>query len=301
MALVVLVANLVSHLGNDATTHPTAQVAPQAQSEPIDPSRFVPRTHAPAPNPFYEIDHDTSSGASDAAAGRRDYKLAQAYARGDGVMQNDAHAADLYEQAAKEGNAPAQYELGVRHHQGHNEVKDDVYARSWWEKAAQQGNVDAQYSLGDLLARSGKVKDYAAAEHWWQLAALKGQVQAQEGMGWLALNGLGAVRNNNVAYYWFRKAAGKGNILATTELASMYDQGTGPVHSPRIALALMTLAIGKDRSVEMSYSQMMARLQTVLNSAQRASARALAASLIDHDTFEERLVRAEQEDTRHVP
>ena len=88
-------------------------------------------------------------------------------------------AAASFEQAAKQGNADAQYKLGVMYENGQGVEQDYRRAAQWYEKAALQGHAQAQYQLGNLyLEGLGVAEDMDAAETWWQHAAAQGVIQA---------------------------------------------------------------------------------------------------------------------------
>ncbi len=90
-------------------------------------------------------------------------------------------AAKLFEQAAKQGNAEAQYWMGVLYDNG-----DDVYmnketAVMWYRKSAEQGYVDAQVNLARCFGLGiGVPQDENQAVYWLRKAAEKGDIEAQE-------------------------------------------------------------------------------------------------------------------------
>ena len=54
----------------------------------------------------------------------------------------------LWEGAAEQGYAPAQYNLSIMYENGHGVDVNYKKAMEWFEKAAKQGHADAQYNLG---------------------------------------------------------------------------------------------------------------------------------------------------------
>src|SRR5215471_16733792 len=76
------------------------------------------------------------------------YQLALRYARGDGVMRDDAASARLLRTAAEAGLAEAQGALGFAYHLGRGVQQNDLEAVKWFRKAAEQGLASAQFNLG---------------------------------------------------------------------------------------------------------------------------------------------------------
>ena len=88
-------------------------------------------------------------------------------------------AAASFEQAAKQGNADAQYQLGFMYETGQGVEQDYRRAAQWYEKAAAQGHAQAQYQLGCLYREGlGVEENDEEAEKWWQRAAAQGVAQA---------------------------------------------------------------------------------------------------------------------------
>ena len=80
--------------------------------------------------------------------------LAQRYRDGVGVKQSDKKAIELYEMAAKRGNATAQFNLGHYYHHGsHGLTQSSTRATEYYTLAANQGNANAQSNLGVMYAK----------------------------------------------------------------------------------------------------------------------------------------------------
>lgn len=83
--------------------------------------------------------------------------------------QNDSKAAAFwYEQAAKEGVAPAQLNLGIMYLKGDGVPFDIITARAWLEKAAHLGDNRASYTLAILDEKQARLVD---AYKWYDLSA----------------------------------------------------------------------------------------------------------------------------------
>jgi TPR repeat protein len=110
--------------------------------------------------------------------------LAGMYREGEGVKQSDKKAIELYEMAAKRGNAAAQYNLGIFYDQGsHGLTQSSKRAFEFYALAAEQGSAEAQSNLG-LIYAQGKVIEtsYSKAREWWTKAAAQGDEDAIKGL-----------------------------------------------------------------------------------------------------------------------
>lgn len=92
----------------------------------------------------------TAIGAKVTEAEETLCQQADRYYSGDGVAQDKEKAAELYEEAALNGDAVAQYTLGYMCDKGDGIDKDRVKAMFWYEKAADQGHEAAQNRLNVL-------------------------------------------------------------------------------------------------------------------------------------------------------
>ena len=93
--------------------------------------------------------------------------------------QNYKDINSLY-QAAKNGNASAQYQLAEAYFRGNGIQQDYQQAKSWYQRAAEQNLVEAQYTLGMMYYQgAGTEKDYVQAEYWFTRAAENGDENAR--------------------------------------------------------------------------------------------------------------------------
>jgi hypothetical protein len=91
------------------------------------------------------------------------------------------HKKELYDykQAAKKGDAIAQYTLGYMYLIGQGVPRDDEQAAYWYKKAAEQGEVSAQFNLGVMYSKGiGVIQNYKLAYVWDNLAAAQGHESA---------------------------------------------------------------------------------------------------------------------------
>ena len=76
---------------------------------------------------------------------------------------------------AEQGDSIAQFILGLMYAKGEGVLKDDAEAVRWFRLAAEQGDASAQFNLGVMYAKGeGVLKDDAEAVRWFRLAAEQG-------------------------------------------------------------------------------------------------------------------------------
>ena len=79
------------------------------------------------------------------------------------------------------------------------------------QQAAEQGDAPAQYELGRLYADGlGVSKNHRTAMEWWEKSALRGYAPAQYGLGWMYFNGQGVITDFAKGCAWMRAAAEQG-------------------------------------------------------------------------------------------
>jgi TPR repeat protein len=110
--------------------------------------------------------------------------LADRYRDGVGVKQSDKKAVELYEMAAKRGNANSQCVLGFYYIQGSRGLtQSDKRAIEYYTLASNQGHPEAQFNLGSMYANGdGIEQSYSKAREWWTKAAAQGLKEAIEGL-----------------------------------------------------------------------------------------------------------------------
>ena len=99
------------------------------------------------------------------------------------VKENYSEAEKNLLEAAKKGNADAQFKLGVCYAKGDGVAQDQTKAVEWWHKAAAQGHAEAQYGLGLCYVDGiGVEKDQTKAVEWLRKAAAQGHAAAKENL-----------------------------------------------------------------------------------------------------------------------
>lgn len=88
---------------------------------------------------------------------RAKYLLGDMYAKGIGVPQDKALAAEWFRKAAEQGHGEARFRLGGMYAKGDGVPQDKAEAIRWYRMAAEQGHHDAQVELRILLRSEGKL------------------------------------------------------------------------------------------------------------------------------------------------
>ncbi len=162
-----------------------------------------------------------------------DFRLAQAFDRGEGVSKNDVTAAQHYFRAAHHSSGGHQTEAfdalinflatgrATKFFTG--EVLQFVERNARMAKSA-----PARYQLG-VMFQEGRAlpKDPARALDAFTQAALFGSPDAQHRIGQMWAEGLDGAPDPAEAVKWYRKAAVQGDARAQLDLAQSYLTGSG--------------------------------------------------------------------------
>ena len=124
--------------------------------------------------------------------------------------------------AARRGDAEAQFQLGVLHCTGTGVRHDLAEAIRWYRRAAEQGHGYAAHNLAVMsLNGNGTEPDAAEGFRWSARAAQAGVPEAQLMLGELYAFGLGTAADPDKARQWFAKAAAQGNPTAVAKLQAL--------------------------------------------------------------------------------
>jgi TPR repeat protein len=185
-------------------TRPHPSVGPSEPSKPAEPKLTNQRPSKPAETQLPD--------QQDAAT---NFDLALRYYNGDGVSQDLAKAAELYQKSADQGNANAQANLGWLYEHGEGVPKDFAKAEQLYQKAADQGNKDAIASLKRLSRPAApKLSNQGNAATWF-------------GDGWRYRYGQGVPKDLSKAAELYQKAADQGHRAAQYYLGLLYEMGEG--------------------------------------------------------------------------
>jgi TPR repeat protein len=144
------------------------------------------------------------------------------------IEQNFAEGARLYQQAAQQGLAVAQYFAAWYLEHGLGVARNCTEAARWYRTAAAQGIAEAQYNAGLCLAtgQGGVELSPGEAAEWFRRAAAQGHAGAQFELGRL----LDADGKHGEAVALYSAAAGQGVVDAQVELARcLLDGGGGSI------------------------------------------------------------------------
>lgn len=150
---------------------------------------------------------------------------------GYGVRKEPSRAQKYYIDAAKKGNAIAQYVLG-------KEFLKSRHSRSrklgliWLKKSAEQEYPRAQYFLGNIYLNGKHAgRDKARAIDFWAKAAENGYVPAMLALGKLAFK----QKEYRVAKSWFEKGAKAHSPSSMLALSELYLDKDAPFYDSKSA------------------------------------------------------------------
>lgn len=130
------------------------------------------------------------------------------------------------EAKADSGDSSARFRLARTLETGYGSLlpRDSLRARLLFERAAADGYAPAQNYLGFLLYKEERPD---SALSWFMRAADQGDMTAYTNIGWMLLNGEGAVRDFDKALYWLREGVRRDSPAAAAMLADMYRTAAG--------------------------------------------------------------------------
>lgn len=141
-----------------------------------------------------------------------------------------------YEQAAKLGDAEAQYNYAFALEAGGAEVKDVKLANEWFLKSAQQNYPEAELKLAyNYGTGNGLPQDYKQAFYWTHRCAEQGDPECMYNIISCYQEGLGTQKNTDSMIYWLVALATSPNpdmlqksqrvTMGRLHLAYMYKEG----------------------------------------------------------------------------
>lgn len=176
--------------------------------------------------------------------------LADGYATGRGLLQDDARAVDCYRQAAERGSASAMLRLAANYEKGIGVKVSEDQRNAWlrrasdagelsatkklagllqgaegialYEKAAAAGDADALFFISDIYQYGRKVPaDEAKFIDYATRAAKAGSVRAMERLGFFYSY---TKKDDVTSMQWYRKAVDAGDKNARRPLAEKLDK-----------------------------------------------------------------------------
>lgn len=171
--------------------------------------------------------------------------MAAAYLYGVGVKQNSDVATKFYIDAAKNGNAIAQFTLAENFIDSRHSSNGKL-GLIWLTKSAASGNPKAQAKLGSMYI-TGKLvtQDLDKGMELLNKAVAQNYIPAMVGLGDAAL----AKGDYPLALSWYNKAAEKHNLDAYLHMAHAYLQDKSPIYDPKAGF-LWTLKAAQEGSTD---------------------------------------------------
>lgn len=135
---------------------------------------------------------------------------------------------ELYERAARQGNAEAQHEVAMIYYNGLGVERDYRKGIEWDEKAAKQNYLIAKLVLASVYSENNAgpdnpITDPQKALYWYQQASLQGSSSADFSVGMSYYYGNGTTVDYQKALVYLNKSADAGNIQALTALGNFYE------------------------------------------------------------------------------
>lgn len=209
-------------------------------------------------------------------------RQAKQYYWGQGVPQDYRRALQLYLQAARFGDADAQYIAGAMYFKGLGTSADFQQAFKLLYQAARNGKStpESQKLLAQAFIVGDPVpKNYPEAVKWYKQAAARGDRDAQNELAFLYFVGRGVEQDLAKAYQLFHQAALNGLALAQYNLGIMLYTGNGVPQADLIeAYAWFNLAASAGNGAAASARQF---LESALTSAELATAQEKSRSLYE--------------------
>lgn len=195
-------------------------------------------------------------------------------------------------QAARKGDAVAQYKVGESYDLGQGVAQDYQEAVQWYRRSAEQGYAQAQFALAEMYKNGdGVAKDLAQAAHWYRLAAEQGNPGAQLLLGVLHESGLGVTLDFKEAAKWYRRSAEQGDARAQLLLGVFYQLGQGVSKNFVVACALYSLSARNDSSPGNPAPNHRAQLARSMSAPEIDAAKSLSGEMSRSGNFSQALDR----------
>ncbi|MDO4223075.1 MAG: tetratricopeptide repeat protein [Acinetobacter sp.] len=122
---------------------------------------------------YATMDIQSLNQAAKAGNAAAQFYLGSRLQRGQGVQQDNAQAFTWFKAAADQGLASAQLNVGRMYADGVGVKKDETLARKYFEKAASNGDNRASYNLAVM---EEKKKNFVNAYQWYELSTRDGML-----------------------------------------------------------------------------------------------------------------------------
>ena len=155
-------------------------------------------------------------------------RLAQRYASGLGIAEDDAEANRLFERACDLDVPDACYDLAVRHERGTGTKPDDAAALRLYRKGCDLNQARSCENLGHRYSAGKAVQeDDTVANALFRKACDLGSPYGCFSLGFQYAVGAGVTKDDAAANALYRKACDAGVVSACYYLGAQYDHGNG--------------------------------------------------------------------------
>jgi TPR repeat protein len=166
-----------------------------------------------------------SAAGQDAAALEALYRKAAERESGWGQPKDVAGAAQLYEQAARQGHVPSMLRLGYLRQSGEGVPQDQLGAFALFSEAAKARDADGEFFLAMSHAEGvGTRKDAVTARQMLLQPAAAGHQSSQYALGIMLEFGEGGPKREAAARRWLDKAAAGPDRELGARAASLRDK-----------------------------------------------------------------------------
>lgn len=128
----------------------------------------------------------------------------------------------LYLEAAKAGNAKAQFFVATCYQDGAGVARDDKEAFDWYSRSATNGDPEGQCNLGVCLLVKNTIPDDEKAAYWLKKSADQGNASGEYNYGYCLTNGRGVAADPKEGIKLILSAARKGDAVAQFNIGNMH-------------------------------------------------------------------------------
>lgn len=155
-----------------------------------------------------------------------EYEIAQAYEKGEEVLQSHEKALDWYKKSSDKGNADAAFRVAQMYRHGSGISQDLIKAEKFLRQATSSKSPLILREMGNFLRDQGKVDESTL---WFQRAAEAGDVKEQLELGISFQEGKNGPVNYQEAIKWLSLAEKNGSVEAQYRLGLIYENGSEEV------------------------------------------------------------------------
>ena len=152
------------------------------------------------------------------------------FSKGHEAYQNEDYATafNTWKPLAEQGLFSAQYAIADMYADGHGVTQDNLMSAMWFSFAAEQGYDEAQFRLGKMydIRLVGITQDYKTAIKWYMKAAEQGHDYAQYHLGEMYQYGYGIMQDYTKALMWYEVSVSLGSELADEKRISLAKRMT---------------------------------------------------------------------------